>query len=388
MPRSDEQVSRLLEAVAAMSSDLSLPVVLRRIVASACHLVDAQYAALGVLGPRGNLEVIRLIEFITEGADDETIRRIGHYPEGRGILGVLIRDPKPLRLHDLAGHPDSHGFPKGHPPMRSFLGVPVRIQDRVFGNLYLTEKRGGEDFTAGDEEMVVALAGAAGVAIENASLQARVRDLAILRDRERIARDLHDTVIQRLFATGLGLQAVTYITVKPEVAARIQQAVDELDATIRDIRGVIFALQAHESGEGTLRVQVLGLMTEMAAALGFEPRVHFDGPVEAAADEELGADLLAVLRELLSNVAHHAGATSADVYLLAGSEVILRVEDNGRGPGPVRAGGRGLRNLAARAEHHGGSFTLVAKDGLGSFAEWRVPREQHDEHEAAAAILE
>jgi signal transduction histidine kinase len=388
MPRSDEQVTRLLEAVAAMSSDLSLPVVLRRIVASACHLVDAQYAALGVLGPGTNVEVIRLIEFITEGADDEAIRRIGHYPEGRGILGVLIRDPKPLRLHDLASHPDSHGFPKGHPSMRSFLGVPVRIQDRVFGNLYLTEKRGGEDFTPGDEEMVVALAGAAGVAIENANLQARVRDLAVLQDRERIARDLHDTVIQRLFATGLGLQAVTYITVKPEVAARIQQAVDELDATIRDIRGVIFALQAHESGEGSLRVQVLGLMTEMAAALGFEPRVHFDGPVEAAADEELGADLLAVLRELLSNVAHHAEATSADVYLLAGSEVILRVEDNGRGPGPVRAGGRGLRNLATRAEHHGGSFALVAKDGLGSLAEWRVPREQHDEHEASRAILE
>jgi signal transduction histidine kinase len=388
MPRSDEQVSRLLEAVAAMSSDLSLPVVLRRIVASACHLVDAQYAALGVLGPDANVEVIRLIEFITEGADDETIRRIGHYPEGRGILGVLIRDPKPLRLHDLASHPDSHGFPKGHPPMQSFLGVPVRIQDRVFGNLYLTEKRGGEDFTAGDEEMVVALAGAAGVAIENANLQARVRDLAVLQDRERIARDLHDTVIQRLFATGLGLQAATYITAKPEVAARIQQAVDELDATIRDIRGVIFALQAHESGEGSLRVQVLRLMTEMATALSFEPRVHFDGPVEAAADEELSADLLAVLRELLSNVAHHAEATSADVYLLAGSEVILRVEDNGRGPGPVRAGGRGLRNLAARAEHHRGSFTLVARDGPGSLAEWRVPREQHDEHEAAAATLE
>jgi signal transduction histidine kinase len=386
MPRSDEQVARLLEAVAAMSSDLSLPVVLRRIVASACHLVDAQYAALGVLGPGADVEVIRLIEFITEGADDETIRRIGHYPDGRGILGVLIRDPKPLRLHDLADHPESHGFPEGHPSMRSFLGVPVRIQDRVFGNLYLTEKRGGEDFTAGDEEMVVALAGAAGVAIENANLQARVRDLAVLQDRERIARDLHDTVIQRLFATGLGLQAATYITVKPEVAARIQQAVDELDATIRDIRGVIFALQAHESGEGSLRVQVLRLMTEMADALGFVPHAHFDGPVEAAADEELGTDLLAVLRELLSNVAHHAEATSADVYLLAGSEVILRVEDNGRGPGPARAGGRGLRNLATRAEHHGGSFALVAKDGLGSLAEWRVPRERHDQHQAAATL--
>jgi signal transduction histidine kinase len=380
MPRST-QIRRLLEAVAAMSSDLSLPVVLRRIASSACELVDAQYAALGVLGPGTNVDQIRLIEFITEGADAETIRRIGHYPIGRGILGVLIREPRPLRLHDLASHPQSYGFPEGHPPMRSFLGVPVRIQDRVFGNLYLTEKRGGGDFTAADEEMAVALAGAAGVAIENARLQERVRELAVLEDRERIARDLHDTVIQRLFATGLGLQAVTHMTAKPEVATRIQQGVDDLDATIRDIRGVIFALQAHERGEQSLRVQVLGLVTDMKAAMGFEPRVHFDGPVDAAIDEALAGDLLAVLRELLSNVAHHAGATSADVYLLAGSEIILRVEDDGRGPGPARDGGRGLKNLEARSRAHGGSFALVPKVWRGSLAEWRVPRRlPEDEH--------
>src|SRR5476651_146905 len=195
MPRSTE-IRRLLEAVAAMSSDLSLPVVLRRIVVSACELVEAQYAALGVLGPGTNVEQIRLIEFITEGADDKVVRRIGHYPVGRGILGVLIRDPRPLRLHDLASDPRSYGFPDGHPPMGSFLGVPIRIQGRVFGNLYLTEKRGGGDFTAGDEEMVIGLAGAAGVAIENARLRERVSELAVLEDRERIARDLHDTVIQ------------------------------------------------------------------------------------------------------------------------------------------------------------------------------------------------
>jgi signal transduction histidine kinase len=372
MPRST-QVRRLLEAVAAMSSDLSLPVVLRRIVGTACRLVGAQYAALGVLGPGTNVEHIRLIEFISEGADEETIRRIGHYPDGRGILGVLIRDPRPLRLHDLASHPQSYGFPEGHPPMSSFLGVPVRIQDRVFGNLYLTEKRGG-DFTAQDEEIVIALAGAAGVAIENARLQERVRELAVLEDRERIARDLHDTVIQRLFATGLGLQAVTNMTAKPEVAERIQQAVDDLDTTIRDIRGVIFALQAHERGDDDLRVEVLNLATEMRTALGFEPRVHFDGPVDSAIDETLAADVVAVLRELLSNVAHHATASSANIYLLVGSEVILRVEDDGSGPGTARKGGRGLKNLGARASAHGGSFALVPKESRGTLAEWRVPR--------------
>ena len=355
-----------------MSSD-SLPVVLRRIVSSACELVDAQYAALGVLGPGTNVEQIRLIEFFTKGADEETIRRIGHYPTGRGILGVLIREPQPLRLRDLGSHPQSFGFPPGHPPMRSFLGVPVRIQDRVFGNLYLTEKRGGGDFTAKDEEIAVALAAAAGGAIENARLQERVRQLAVLEDRERMARDLHDTIIQRLFATGLGLQALTHLAT-PEVADRIQQAVDDLDATIREVRGVIFALEAHQQEEQSLRVQVLGLATEMTAVLGFAPRAHFDGPVDAVVNEALASDLLAVLRELLSNVAHHAGAASADIYLLAGSEIILRVEDDGHGPGPVREGGRGLRNLQARALAYGGSFALAPKEWRGSLAEWRVPR--------------
>jgi signal transduction histidine kinase len=361
-----------------MPSDLSLPAVLRRIVTSACELVEAQYAALGVLGPGTNVEQIRLIEFVTEGATAETIKRIGHYPVGRGILGELIHDPRPLRLHDLARHPRSYGFPEGHPPMRSFLGVPVRIQDRVFGNLYLTEKRGGGDFTTRDEELAIALADAAGVAIENARLQERVRELAVLEDRERIARDLHDTVIQRLFATGLGLQAVTHITTKPEVADRIQQAVDELDTTIRDIRGVIFALQAHEHGRHGLRLDVLGLVAEMKTALGFEPRIHFDGPVDAAINDVLAGELLAVLRELLSNVAHHAAASSTDIYLLAGSEIILRVEDDGRGPGPVRSGGRGLQNLATRATTYGGGFALVSKEPRGSLAEWRVPRTRPD----------
>jgi signal transduction histidine kinase len=247
----------------------------------------------------------------------------------------------------------------------------------VFGNLYLTEKRGGE-FTADDEIVVRALAAAAGVAIENARLQNKLNSIALVEDRERIARDLHDTVIQRLFATGLGLQAVTHITTKPEVADRIQQAVDELDTTIRDIRGVIFALQAHEHGRHGLRLDVLSLVAEMKAALGFEARIHFDGPVDAAINDVLAGELLAVLRELLSNVAHHAAASSADIYLLAGSEIILRVEDDGSGPGPVREGGRGLENLEARASAHGGSFALVSKEVRGSLAEWRVPRPRPD----------
>jgi GAF domain-containing protein len=156
-------IRSILDGVLAISSDLDLAAVLRRIVGSACELADAQYGALGVLGANSDADQIHLVEFITEGADEDTIRRIGDYPHGRGILGLLIRDPRPIRLHDLTVHPESVGFPGGHPPMTSFLGVPVRIRDQVFGNLYLTEKRGGGDFTSTDEALVVALAGATGV---------------------------------------------------------------------------------------------------------------------------------------------------------------------------------------------------------------------------------
>ena len=194
----------LLDAVLALGSNLDHPNMLRRIVEAAVGLVDARYGALGVLDDTGT----RLAQFITVGIDDDTHRLIGDLPEGHGILGLLIVDAEPLRLPDLREHPDSFGFPPHHPPMRSFLGVPVRVRDQVFGNLYLTDKTTAEVFSDVDEELVVGLAAAAGVAIENARLHSRVAELALVADRERIARDLHDTVIQRLFATALSLQRI------------------------------------------------------------------------------------------------------------------------------------------------------------------------------------
>jgi signal transduction histidine kinase len=367
-------VERVLEAVVAISSDLDLAAVLRRIIAAACDLAGAEYGALGVLGAESPAAEIHLIEFITQGIDKETIHRIGHYPHGLGILGLLIREPSALRLHDLHAHPQSVGFPANHPPMRSFLGVPVRIRDQVFGNLYLTEKRGGGDFTAADEELVVGLAHAAGVAIENARLHDRVRGLAVLEDRERIARDLHDTVIQRLFATGMSLQGLSRLTKDTQVVDRIQQAVDDLDDTIRDIRGAIFALQAHERGEQSLRVMVLALASEAIPTLAFEPRIHFDGPVDSAIDPALAEHLLATLRELLSNVTKHARATAVDVYLRVGVDVSLAVIDNGIGITKERKGGQGLRNLRHRARSLGGELILEKGQGHGTVATWRVPR--------------
>jgi len=365
---------RILEAVVAISSELDLRAVLRRIVAAACDLAGARYGALGVLSAQSPTEEIHLIEFITEGIDPKTIQHIGNYPHGRGILGLLIREPLPLRLHDLNAHPQSVGFPANHPPMRSFLGVPVRIRDQVFGNLYLTEKRGGGDFTASDEGLVIGLAHAAGIAIENARLHDRVRGLAVLEDRERIARDLHDTVIQRLFATGMSLQGLARLTTDTQVADRIQQAVDDLDDTIRDIRGAIFSLQAHERGEQSLRVMVLALASEAIPPLGFEPRIHFDGPVDSAIESALADHLLATLRELLSNVTKHAGATAVDIYLRVGVDVSLAVIDNGVGITRERKGGHGLRNLRQRARSLGGELILEPGKDHGTVATWRVPR--------------
>ena len=160
-----QRMQGLLSAVVALAEDLSLEAVLHRVVSSACHLLQAEYGALGVIGRDRALS-----HFITVGIDEELARRIGPLPTGHGVLGLLIRDPKPLRLHDLSQHPDAHGFPKNHPPMKSFLGVPIRVRDVVFGNLYLTQKSGGGDFTDEDEELAEALAAAAGVAIENARL--------------------------------------------------------------------------------------------------------------------------------------------------------------------------------------------------------------------------
>lgn len=369
-PRSLRQ---LLDAVVTIGSDLDLPAMLHRIAHSATELVDARYGALGVLDETGT----RLAQFITVGIDDDTHRAIGHLPEGHGILGLLIVDAKPLRLPDLTEHPDSYGFPPNHPPMRSFLGVPIRVRDEVFGNLYLTDKMSAEVFTDVDEELAIGLASAAAVAIDNARLHARVQELALVTDRERIARDLHDTVIQRLFATGMSLQGTARL-VRSDPAAtetRIEAAVDDLDLTVKHIRSAIFGLESTRIGGPGLRDSVLSLLREAAGALGFEPKVFFDGEVDTSVPEEVATELLATLREALSNVARHAGASRVDVSLIVNDEVLLRVVDDGVGPpGPDTPRGHGLKNMAARAERHGGRLELRPGPPSGTVLEWRVPK--------------
>jgi signal transduction histidine kinase len=367
------QLRRLLDAVVAIGSELDLPTMLRRITESARDLADAEYAALGVLDEQKAF----LEEFITTGIDAATRAAIGDLPKGHGLLGVLIADPRPIRLPDIREHPETFGFPPHHPEMTTFLGVPIRVRGEVFGNLYLTEKRGGKVFTDVDEELVVGLAGAAGIAIQNARLHARLQEATLLEERERIARDLHDKVIQRLFATGLTLQGAARLSVRPEVASRLEQAVLDLDDTIREIRTTIFQLDAARRQRGrSLRQEVLELSEELARGLGVAPGIRFEGPVDTLAGDDLHEPALAVLREALTNVARHAGASSVEVTVTAGEALTLEVVDDGRGPGERpsgREGGRGLPNLRARAEERGGTCTVEPRHGGGTRLVWSVP---------------
>jgi signal transduction histidine kinase len=368
-PRS---LRRLLDAVLAISTDLDLPSMLLRIVEAAVELVDAQYGALGVLDSSRT----RLAQFLTVGIDEPTRAKIGPLPEGHGILGLLIVDAHPLRLPDLSEHPDSFGFPPHHPPMRSFLGVPIRVRDQVFGNLYLTNKLTADAFTDVDEELVVGLAAAAAVAIENARLHTRLYEIGVVEDRERIARDLHDTVIQRLFATGLSLQGTSRIIgTDPNTASqRVEAAIDELDETVKQIRTAIFDLDTPIAGTDGLRGKLLEIVRGAVTTLGFEPRILLDGPLDTAVSDQVGTELLATMREALTNVARHAQATHVDVGVVVGDGgLTLTVNDDGRGLEGQTGAGHGLSNMARRAEKLGGDFELEARRPHGTQLTWRVP---------------
>ena len=532
-----ERLRLLLDAVVSMAADLTLDGVLARIVEIARELTGANYAALGVLnsGPQKGLRT-----FVHHGMDPIQVAEIGALPTGHGLLGLLIDKPEPLRLHEIAAHPQSYGFPPGHPPMSSFLGVPVRIRDQVFGNLYLTEKAGGSDFSQEDEHVVIALAAAAGVVIEKARLyeeagrreqwlsataeitgllsgkgageqalqliadrarqvaaadvawivigseddlavrtvsgpevsmadlsnvrlensvarevlkagealtvenmqedpravamsdiqgwppmgpaifvplrtddvvvgalalgweidhidrfhevdtrlpasfaeqaalalqvlrsRASEQRLAVFEDRDRIGRDLHDLVIQRLFAVGLSLQSVSRISDVPEVTKRIESAVDDLDATIKDIRRSIFALGVSE-GSADLQTELTQMVERAAANLKCRPTLQFDGPLRTLVSDDTAPHLLAVLGEALSNASRHANASRITVSVHAGDELRLVVADNGSGL-PEDMKESDLRNIRDRAQKLGGSCTVESQNGSGTTISWTVP---------------
>jgi signal transduction histidine kinase len=363
------KLRRLLESILLLQADLSLPALLRHFVEEACSMAGARYGALGVL----NDDHTALVQFVTVGIDAATHDAIGTLPTGRGVLGLPIKDPQPLRLSDISEHPESVGFPAHHPPMKSFLGVPVTSRNQVYGNLYLTEKIGWSEFTRDDQDLVLALANAAGIAIENARLHKRVGAMAVLEDRDRIARDLHDAVIQRLFAIGLSLQGITRSVSDGSTNERLQKAIDDLDGTIRQIRSSIFELSSAET-DG-LRDQVLALVRELEGMASFEIRVAFEGPIDSAVPAEVVEPLLLTVREAVTNIARHAASSRATVTLVVDSERCrLQIEDDGEGfdvENP-RQGGFGLHNMRQRAEKLGGELALTSS-GEGTTLVWTVP---------------
>jgi two-component system, NarL family, sensor histidine kinase DevS len=364
------KLRRLLDAVLMIEADVELAVVLRHFVEEACSLVDARYGALGVL----NESRTGLDQFLTVGLTDEEESLIGPRPTGRGVLGLLITEPAPLRLDDLATHPDSYGVPPHHPPMRSFLGLPVRARGEVYGNLYLTDKEGASEFSEQDEALAEALALAAGIAIENNRLHDRVRVLSVLDDRDRIARDLHDRVIQRVFAVGLRLQEATRMSNLTDVVERVDRAVDDLDATITEIRTSIYELGGSVV-VGGLRHSVIELAAELAPMLGIRPDVAFHGPIDNAVSQRVADNLLSALREALTNTAKHASATRVAITVSVSDHVTLEVIDDGVGVALPRATseGLGLANLRKRAERLQGTFDVSSDESGGTRVTWSVP---------------
>lgn len=370
------QLRALLDAMVAIGSDLDLDAVLLRVAETAVRLVGASYGALGVVDGGGS----RLAEFVTVGIDAPTRVAIGDPPRGHGVLGRLLVDPRPVRVSDISGHPESFGFPPHHPIMTSFLGVPIIVRREVFGTLYLADKvdggPGDADFTDTDLELIVGLASAAAVAIDNARLHVLAREVDLAEDRERIARELHDTVIQRLFATGLSLQAATRLIERPEAVDRIQRCIDDLDETVRQIRSAIFDLnEPPPEHAGDLRTALRGLVGQWSEQLGFEPTLRLDGPLDTMVSPAIAEHALAVVGEGLANVARHARATDALVRaeIVAGSRLRIAVEDGGVGPVVATTHGRGLVDVIDRAEALGGSATFGARRGGGSALNWTVP---------------
>jgi len=368
------RLRHLLEANRVVVEHLELEQVLRHIVEAAASLVDARYAALGVIAPDGHLE-----QFIHVGISESDAQIIGHLPEGHGLLGAVVEAAAPIRLEHLHSDPRSSGFPAHHPDMDGFLGVPIRVRDQVYGNLYLTNRLDGP-FTQEDEDLITALAATAGIAIDNARLfaeQATVSaELGLVEERNRIARDLHDHVIQRLFATGLGLQSLV-ARVPEDLRPRLGEQVDAIDAAIAEIRTAVFTLSSRPAGTLAVRHQILDVVSELSDGFDSAPRLTFSGPVDLLIEGELASDVVAVVREGLSNVARHAYSTQSSVDVsVTDDQVTVTIDDDGRGMPPNMTRSSGTANLATRAATHGGAFELIARKPRGTSLCWSAPLPQ------------
>lgn len=354
-------VKALDEAVRGISGELDVDRVLQLIVDRVRALVDSEYAAIGIVDREGAIE-----RFITSGISDEARARIGELPRGHGLLGLIIREGRTVRIPEIAAHPESYGFPEHHPPMSSFLGMPITNRAVPVGRLYLTNKRGAAEFNEADQALVEVFAMHAGIAIENARLYEQVERLAIVDERERISRDLHDSVIQAIYAQTLALDDVPEMAASDpaEAARRVDGAIDALHAVIRDIRNFIFGLRPVLLESGDLGDGLDHLATELRRSGGVAVAVRVEdapGHLDRLRIETV-AELLAIVREALSNVARHARATSCQVVLTSDPDRIrLEVRDDGRGFERSRRGDgghHGLANMRSRARSLGATFEV------------------------------
>jgi signal transduction histidine kinase len=362
-----EDIRGLVDAGIALTSELSLDGILQKLVDVARVQIGARYAAISVLGDRGEIN-----EFVTSGVTDEERTKIGHIPHGKGLLGVLLREGASLRLADMSKDPRSGGFPQNHPPMKSLLGVPVVSRGRIIGNLYLTDKQGAEAFDERDEEIVRLLATQAAAAVETSRLRDQLESLARLQERERIAMDLHDGVIQTVYAVALHLEdAADRVSKSPdEVSSVLEQSIENLHQVIKDIRSYIFDLRAQVSEVDELP----GALRELAEALRvntlMDVRVEVDERISQILEQEQALALFHIAQEALNNVSKHSRATAVSVVLTAAEgKITLDVEDNGSGfETGVAAGGErhGLRNIRDRARAIGAKLSIDSKPGSGT----------------------
>ncbi len=370
---------RVAAAFAAIVSAGDEDSLIEELLAAAVELTGAQYGALGILAaiPATGLVTPRLARFHTVGLSPEEEQSIGEWQQSGDWLSLFPGCGGVVRIRDLRAHPLPAALPLHHPVLTSFMGVPLRSGNMVAGGLYLANTLRAGGFSRNDEKTVVSLVAVADVVLENRLLHEEIADLAGVRDREKIARNLHDNVIQRIFATGLSLQALAVSSGDGLLGNRIQIAVDELDSIIQDIRGIIFALRGQEmDGPAPLRAQLLGLVIEIGETVGTAPVVHLNGPVDNINDEQLNTTVVAVARELLTEATRHAGVTAVDFYVRVGANITVKVVDNGSFPGPGQptAAGNGVSQVTGWAQQLGGSLTVRKVHPSGTEAIFMVPR--------------
>ena len=359
------ELAAINEASLALSSDLDLDSVLQRVVDLSREVTDARYGALALLGEEGTIA-----EFLTSGISQEQRERIGRLPEGKGLLGAVIQKGETLRIDRITDDPRSAGFPPHHPMMTSFIGLPIRYEERIVGDLYLTDKNGGQPFTREDEGMLRTFAAHAAIAIENARLYQHVQDLAVLEERDRIGMDLHDGVIQSLYATGLTLEnALEDLQEDPaKVPAQLQKVIDRLNQTIADIRSYIFNLRPAVLADTDLAGAVGSLLQQLKVnALLNVQLVEESGACRGLSEEQIAA-LFHVAQESLTNVHKHAQAGSVKARLEQQDGTFrMTIADDGVGFDPARPGsGQGLHNMQERVEALGGRLEVQSADGKGT----------------------